>query len=814
MKTNKFKFLFAYRNINSNKKSSLVIILTLSLIFCLMMLLFGMKFTFSKIYELQAVDTYNQIDIVMTYDEYSSSRLINKREVNDEYADYIYYSMSFFNLDVLAEGTDIFYTKMMSSLPHEFEYLVDKDVLIKDNEIIITKTLSEKHNLQIGDTFSFYVFDDVLDYTVGDIFPDEGLFSGLTFYMDKEELLQAIYGINLTNFGNTLYLDINDDYSINEVIEALNNNDDFSDYNIFPTVNWDYIESRAMDLVSMMLSVGLIVVLAIFMVLDSLFPMISKDISQQQGVVSILGGEKKFIWHVSLIQWLVYTAISFIFGIILALVVINLGLHVYGINGLIPLKFLPTLLSLLVVLLYVILRAYISYRKEYKKSSVSLSSSKRYKLYHTKGLNIIIAAVLLLVEYVFVFFELKIHATIIVFLSVYLSFNVLSYLVVILSNLIRKTKRKSLFTIFQLKYLKDNKHLHQSLRVVLICLITIVMIFSVRTFISSEINEFYGIMDYDLTIANVYDYDDALKTEIEEYDVVSVDEAVFYQNIYVHFNETDSQPCKFFVSMEQDRIENYFGIEELDFDESYLNNEVAYVLLPKNYGIVYNLEVGDTVTVDLNYNLKNIDVKIAGFLDMNFDNFIFSNIAYLPQYEELAIPNALFINTDNKEQLFNDLITDYSSKMYYVLDPDVYFEEMIQGAIRITDFFSVFTSFMIICFIIVIFNNTLLVFYSLKNELAKIKVLGANRGDFIKTLLKEYFLILIIILGVGFLEVVILSENMKYMVLLTNYYKDITSTPLTIIYGCVIVSLVLLLSYIYYFINIYKTDIIDEIKIY
>lgn len=814
MKTNRFKFLFAYRNINSNKKSSFVIILTLSLIFCLLILLLGMKSIFMKVYELQALEEYNQIDIVMTYDEYSSSRLINKREVNDNYDEQIYYSMSFFNLDVLAESNDVFYSKLISSLPHEFEYLVDKDVVIKENEIIITETLSKKHNLKVGDILTFHVFDDTLEYTVGDIFEDKGLFSGLTFYIDKAELMQVLYGINLTNFGNTLYIDLEDGVSIDETIDSLNNNENFSDYNIFPTLNWNYIESKAMDLFSMMLALGLIIILAIFMVLESLFPIISKDISQQQGVVSILGGQKKFIWHISLIQWLVYTSISFVLGVILALSVSNLGLHVYGIKGFIPLSIVSLVLSLGIIIIYIIVRAYISYLKEYKKSSVALSKDKRYKKYRTKEWNMIIVAILFGLEYVFVFFNLKIHATIVVVLSIYLAFNLLSYIVVLLSRLIRKTKRKSLFSIFQLKYLEDNKHLHQSLRVLMICMITIIMIFSVRLFISSEVNEFSNIMNYDVSLANVHDYDDSLKAEIEQYNVESVDEAVFYQDVYIYFNEDDSKTSKFFVSMEHDSISRYFDVNEMNFDESYLSNEVAYVLLPKNYALVYDLEVGDLANINLNYDIEGIDVEIAGFLDINFDSFIYSNIAYVSEYQDLAIPNALFVNTEDKETLINELIRDYSSNMYYVLDPDVYFEEMIQGAVSITNFFSVFTSFMIICFIIVIFNNTLLIFFSLKTELAKIKVLGADKGDFIKTLLKEYLFLLIVVLVVGLLEISILSENLKYLVLLTNYYKDISATSLTIIYGCVIVSLVLLFSYIYYYINIRKINIVNEIKIY
>ncbi|HPJ23660.1 MAG TPA: hypothetical protein PK113_02000, partial [Bacillota bacterium] len=98
--------------------------MTLSLVFSLLIVLLGMRFTFSKIYEFQAENVYQDIDIVMTYDEYSSSRLINRRLITDNYADEVNYSLSFFNLDVLIDGAEgSYYAKLISSLPSEFELL-------------------------------------------------------------------------------------------------------------------------------------------------------------------------------------------------------------------------------------------------------------------------------------------------------------------------------------------------------------------------------------------------------------------------------------------------------------------------------------------------------------------------------------------------------------------------------------------------------------------------------------------------------------------------------------------------------------------
>lgn len=95
MSKNWFKILFAYRNATANKKNALVVILTLSLVFCLLILLLGLNHTFSRIYQLQATNVYNDTDIVITYDEYSMSRLINNRYIKDDYQDDISYSLSF-----------------------------------------------------------------------------------------------------------------------------------------------------------------------------------------------------------------------------------------------------------------------------------------------------------------------------------------------------------------------------------------------------------------------------------------------------------------------------------------------------------------------------------------------------------------------------------------------------------------------------------------------------------------------------------------------------------------------------------------------
>jgi len=794
-----------------------VVVLTLSLVFTLLILIIGMNFTFSKVYEFEASNKYENIDVVITYDEYSSSRLINKRYLLDDYVEEIYYSLSFFNLDVLVEGDNPYYARLMSSLPNEFELLVDMDVNISTNEMIITESYAEEKGIEIGDLIIFSVFGHAFEYEVGEIFPDKGLFLGTTFYIDKATLFEEAYGLGtLTNFGNAVYIVTREGINIDTLISELAADEHFSIYHIFPTIDQEDIAEKAADLSSMLLALGLIVLIAVIMVLDSLFPIVNRELRQQMGVAGTLGADKRFVWHINIIQWLIYTLLAFVFAYILSLFIINYGITVYGFSGFIPIKASTLMLSLAFVMAFVLFRAFIGYKHEERLSVASQSYDKKYLRLKVRYRLIILSTIILGLELAFGFFPLGIKGLIISVSSLYLALNLSSLALVFFSKLLSGSKRKTVFSVFQTKYLISNKHIHQSLRVVLISLLALVLIFSVRTFMFGEIDNFYEVMDFDLAIVNINDYEDSLVTEMDGYDINESDPAIFYRNIVLRFSDDEIETSKFFVSMDYEHSTRYFNFifDNTVFDQNQVSDEIPYLLLPINFQLIYGLEIGDVVYVDLNYKLENIQMTVGGFIDTNFDNIVFSNIVQVSAFTQTAKPNAIFMNTNDKETLFSDLVRDYSDDMYYIMDPIAYFANTVESVSAITDYFTYFTLFMIICFVIIIFNNTILVFYGLKTDLARIKVLGAGDGIFIRNLVKEYLLILSIIILIGIGEVSILSEHLKYVVLLTRFYKNISSTPLTIINGCAIVGLVLILSYIYYYLNIKKIKIIEEVKIY
>jgi predicted lysophospholipase L1 biosynthesis ABC-type transport system permease subunit len=772
--------------------------------------------TFSKVYELQLTNKYQDTDIVINYDEYSEARLINKRDLIEEYGEYFDYVLPFFNLYVLAESNDdIYYANMFAGMDYEFEQLIDKDVYLSSNEVIISHSYANQYNIDIGDQITFYILDYEFNYFVADIFQDEGVFSDVSFFVEKESVLERIYNLStLNNFGNTIYLNVKDSYNIDDVLSVLSEDTTYQMYHVFPTVDWDYISNRALDLSSMMLALGLIVLLAMIMVLDSLFPIINKDIRQHLGVINTLGGSPRMIYHIKSMQWVIYTAISFLLGTIISIIVTNIGVKVYGLNGFVPVDVVALLLSLVIVILFVEGRTYLSFKKESEFSVASQSKNKRYLSYKLRYPLLLLSLIIFIVEYYFVFFGVKYHSLILVATSIYFVFEFSSILLIWLSKLISLFKRKTIFKIFQIKYLKENKHIHQSLRVLSISLISLVMIFSVRGFMYSQIDDFTRIIKFDLAVTNIGDYSEGLKNDFTQYDVEMLDEAVFYQNIVVHYTEDSFEPVRYFISMDQVRMSNYFDFTTSAFDASYINGDTPYILVSKNLQLVYDLEIGQMLKMDINYKIKDIDVVIAGFLDIQMDNFVYSNIYTIEEYQDDIQINTLFINSEDSNELFNQIVKDYGNRMYFVINSSIYFDSMINDVENVTDYFTVFTSFMIICFMIVIFNNTLLVFYDLKTDLSKVKVLGFSNKMMIINLLKEFIILFIVISLVGVLEITILSKYLKYLVLFTNYYKDISASVSSTVYGLVISTLVLLISYLYYFFKYTKLKVVEEIKIY
>jgi len=784
-----------------------VIIITLSLVFAISFLMIGIKGIYRDLFTEEAKSKYPNIDIVISYDEYSLTRFINKRNVLDRVEE-INYALAFFNLQVLTEIDDKFsYSKMISGMNHELEILLDEDIDISNNKAVISEYYAKVHGLSIGDSFSFFILDNEFEYEVGLVISDNKVFGKEGFFVNKNSILSQIYSLGfLENFGNEIYINTS---SIDSVYDSLRNDDLFKDYRIQKVVDNEIIEGIVNEYTSMIAVAGIIVVFALIIVLDSLLPIILNDIYLEIGVMDTLGDKKKTGRSALLWQWIIYIVISFMVALIISHIVIRIGTNIYGVGKIILINPLVLLLCFVGVSILILFKNAYLLSKHKKKDLISKIRDHRYILAGDKRFLIILLLILQSITMIFKPFALEYNSLIIVLLSLFISLELVILILKII--LIRFRSKNSVFGLFNSKYMIENKYLHQSIRVLFVSLIVIVIMLTVRLFIAQEIDKVRKDNKFDIMIVNIYDYEDSLLDELNEYDIEDIDRALLYSNVIGYFPGQNKELIRNFVSMELSEFNKYFDYILDDIPEVYKTNHLPYIVLPKAYSIVYGLDLGDVIKFDLAQDLNQRDFVIAGFIDTNFDHIIYSNL--YEKSDDLNLKfNAVFINSANPITTIDSLIKDYSAKMYYVIDGQVKLDNHLELADNVLALFTVIIVFVMISFVFVLINNTLLKFNSLKNSLAKIKLLGVKNKSILKNTMIEMILVFVVLIIVGLLEIIILSNHMKYLTLFFDYYKDLYASVHAVVLGYIIVLVSLLISFVYYYRLHKDLNMVNEIK--
>lgn len=817
----KFKFRFAIRNITHNKGSSFSLILSLSLVSMFVIMIVNLFFVFQQLFYYEAKEDYNQINVVMTYDENATSRLINKRNLGLTFGDDIVQSLIFFNLSVVSEAAEeIFYTQLMSALPYEMEQLINYDLdSLTNNQVVITSSLASGYHLAVGDSLMIYMLDETYEYQIIQIVPDTGIFSGNNIFVNKTRLLQDFYGLpSLDNLGNTLYLELESTTDIDQFIENVKANDEYANYYIFKTIDYNRINKDATRTASILSGAGVLIVITLGMVLHSLFPLFTMKLKKQTGTILTLGGNYRFIMQVWGMQLLVFFLITSVFGLASSYVIFNIAAKSYDIASNISLNWWSTIIGLCFLAGFVVLEGLISFKKLKKESAIVLSSDQRSEKQGFSKLLLLCTVVLFLFFLITKPFSLAVNSLLIVSFSLFASFQGISFLTRLMATNLANRKHKTIFRVFNLQYISDNKHVHHSLKVLFASFLVILITLSIRDFVTSEITNVRNSFSFDYALTNIFNYDDDLKEEIlANYDTEAVDEVVFYRDVKLRISDNGvpyDDKMQFFVSMDYSRFSDYFGFElSSQLDPEYLTNTIPYVLIADGYHYTYDINIGDQVGLVTNSQHDVVMLEVAGFIDTSYDNFVYSNLIMVPEYQDDFKINSLLILTDNQQDIFKELIKDYGSEMYYVLEVDRLVDDVGNVFETASDLFLVLTTVMIASFLIVIVNNTILVFYTMRKDYARLKTLGVRNRDFLVNIFKEIGLSTLSVILFVVVEIIILTEYMPNIMLFFDFYKQIVPEFRTTVIAIFLVFIAFLLSYTIYYAKILKLGIIEEINL-
>lgn len=812
----RFKIRHAFRNIQSKKGSSAIVILTLSILITLILLSLSMFSVMKQVFTYQAEEIYQSADVILSYDENSQVRIINKRNLELNYSNELTSASVFFNIYTLfGEAEDQFYAQLMSSAPYELERLIDQDLpSMGERSMVITRSLSEERKIVVGDNITFYINDQMISYEVVGIANDSGVFSGSKVFVLKNALMNDLLGVsNLDNLGNTIYVNLKAHVSSEQFIEILKSDPDYQDYQITETKDMKEITRLATYNSSMFLGIAVLMLVAIVLVLHSLFILFFKDYTIESGVVSSLGGNSKYTFHVWSIEIVLFLIASTFIAWVLNYLIINLGALFFGIHHFIvfPVYFVPIALAACGLFLWVEMN--ILHHRQQKFSSVQRSTSFRYgKVLKRYWLGLFAALLFLLFSFVHPF-SIGIEAFIQLVLSIIILFHLFELMIAVIYKWMKKRNKPTLFSRISIRQMKDNPYFHHSFKVLFVIFLVSISVISVRTFIDEEFEAFYDQLQVDYAVTGIFDYQDSIKQEmITSLDVTNVDEGIVYQNSLMHFDEMIKR-TRFNVSMDYQAFLEHFAFETADDIDFSISGNTPAIIIPLSLKYIYEVEVGDVISMDMSRDIVGIPFVIVGFFETNFDNIVYTNIYEYSNYEDILSTNTIFVQTEN-EAVYQDLIHAYSLDMYYILSMKEVVKEYNNYILSINELFAFLSSVLLGCFVVVMINNILLIFYSMKPDYAKMIVLGQEPSGFGKMLFKEVCVLFGILILLCIAETFVFTKYFPRVMLVFHYYKNIIPTPWVLIQAFLLEGAVLAGTYSFYLYKITKMNVIEETKKY
>ena len=814
----RFEIRFAGRNILGNIGRSLVVFFTLTIVAALAVTMITIDDSFRQMFTLDQTETYLDVDLVMTYDANSTTRIMNKRTIAEKYADRFSFFASFFNFYAgVGVGEEVAYAQVMSSSVAEMERVIRTDLpSLAVGKAVVTRSFAEDHGLAAGDTFDLYVGGTGYPHRIEAVADDVGLFEGDVVFVNKTALLDLIYGTdNLGNLGNTLYFALRPGVDLQETIDLLSAEPEYASFVFTEVVNDADIARMATFNSSIFLGIGLMAIITLVLVLRSVFPILFRDIAPQIGVIQTLGGSDRFAFRVWLWEFTIILLFAVPLGLLIAWVGINLSRPFVGIQGFVRLDPLLTLIAVGSLAGLILAELAVRFRRLRRRSAVGLSTDRKSERSTVSPWTFAVAVVLLAVNRIGAWYATpwgRLAETAFLLLS---AFSGLSLLLASLAPISRRIPKKSAFGLFTIRHLASDRIAHNALKVATMAIVVIAVTLMLNHFIVVATASVGDQLKADYVLSNIFDYDPALKTEIESrYGPTAVDEAHFYTKVVLKTG-TGEKRLRFAFSLEADAIERYFDFAiDPGARERFADTSRPQVLLPVSLGRVYRLEEGDEVQLRISKDLPEATFVVAGFIDTYFDSIAITNLIGVPGYQDAAPVNALLINVSDDGETAAAMVKDYASRMYYLLDVEETFTDISRMFLSIADYMMIIGWAVAFCFVVVILNNAVLVFDAMKSDYARLITLGASRGNLVGLFAAEAGILAAFAALAATAIVLVFFPAMPELMLLFDNYKVIPLDPLKTVLAIGAGVLVFLFGYGTYFVKVGRMRITDEIKKY
>lgn len=821
-----FILKLVFKNLIEHPLRSILIGLGFFGLFIALFATFSMDTLMYQYYVGQIEDVYHDFDVKMSIDQYGDQRFFSIRDLNEaEISDQIKSYHPFFEFNVLANsGTQSSYVHVYASDIQNLEKISNQDVIIDtllENEVIVTRSYAKNNEITIGDFITLYASDEQEAFLVKEIVEDQYLFSGYSIFIDKDmslsfflsslsPTLEGFPQILLRNLYNHVYIDLYDSSSYQSFHDTLQDYPDFNHLSIRQIYDQVEINKDVKEMTSLFQVILWIIFSTILLVLSTTLKVFSFDRQKFRSTLHFLGAHKRFSYMVISIELFLMIVISFICSIIATNYLISRGYAYLGSSASYQLSIADMFYVLTIILVMTGFTFYMYQQRFKNQTDVSRLNIEvdHKKINILKHFIVFLFLVLMYVIAVVIFKEQKISVICAILAIIGLSYIGIRLIIYIILWFI---KRLQILYLFIKKSLNKNQFYHLLMTQLTIFIVIFLLVFTIFH-LNRRTETFVNETDFDLVVSSVTGDIDEIFTDLQSNQLVT-DVDKFDQYTYVEINELH-QHIETLISIDPLKIDTYFNFNiDQQVLESFNDQSIPKIILPRIYEEVYDQQSGQFIHLKINENYQDVKVEIAGFYEKEAIEVAFVNLNAFDAYASLT-NYQLVINSMDKTLLKSQLVREYGSQMIIVSD---YQREVIEPLFEdmklVRNYLTYIIVFMIISFIVSLFNHYTMMFYQNIYDDSKLYAIGMSKKTYTGYMIKSQLLIFIGLLLTSSIIFLMFMQILPDFITLFNVYERIELNVKMMMIGTFINLIVFIVLVSYQIVLIKKSKYMQYLSV-
>lgn len=804
-------FKFAKQNLVKSPLRSFLMLFGFTFMMVIISLAATMQDVMTAYYVYQYERRTEHIDLEMTIGTNAEARYFSTRDLNNLQLNN---HANVFKIDTITQEST--YLTLMATNEADFELLYGQYYSLLEDEIILTETAAKTLGLNQTDRLTLTLGSGNLTFTVKAIIPDYGVFQGEKGFIRHDPHVATLLKTLLpslsnypdsffTNFNNSVYFDTIDITSTIEVVSAMNS---YQQLDFKVSIPSNYIKqliNRAVSLFQLML---IFIGITIFLLIQTTYALVFKEKEHMLTTIQLLGGSLRFGFGLWVIEMGILTIPAFFLAYGFTYGIIQIGMWVLLPGLLYPLSWLPVLMSLSVVWgLFAITILYYSLRWHSK------TEINRLKFIPSKqtdwSVHMIIVSVGLSIYALLNRGSLN-DTLIRLVVTILIASSVILVIHLLVGCGLKLLKQKPYTYLFKMS--DNKKSLHRFLVLSLTTIVSITLLIQTTGYIQLKANHIRREYQADLVLSNVLRQMDVVQTEVSNMPEVNGSTPVgIYRNVKI---TPSGQTFQAVYAIDPAKIPEYFGMIAVQNSlETFIQSHEPAIWLPMRYQAVYDIKVGDIITLDINPSYNQVSLKVIGFFDEAVGNTAFINTHQFIGYEGLKQTH-LLIKTDEVKTVQTKLMNQYGSKLYYVYDFQAGAKALSDEVIQSMHYATVISFVILAGLFLSLLNQGILLLDELKTNYMRVSILGLSFKQLATYIWIEGLVIACTLTLSASILLRLLNPLIKPLLLIFNEYEKITFQSNDFLLGLCLGNHLILLTRLFYIRKLKQMNIVSVLKMH